>query len=117
MSAETMEWLNTNTLIGYSGTRGKAWHYDESLQGVESNHYDGPVPAADVARRLFNWEVKLAHVVNADTMDVADGYRIAYRSDTGQPFGVFSDSYKVHPYEEWLIDNVSSILDVAKGEL
>lgn len=27
MSAETLEWLNTQTLIGYTERRGNAWHY------------------------------------------------------------------------------------------
>jgi hypothetical protein len=44
MSTETMQWLNQNTLIGYSDQRGHAWHYRASDQGDEPNHYPVPVP-------------------------------------------------------------------------
>src|SRR5215212_6500999 len=55
MSQETHEWLNTNTLIGFTEKRGHAWHYRAEDQGAESNHYVGPVPVEDVRRRLFPW--------------------------------------------------------------
>src|SRR5215213_8159872 len=58
MSQETIEWLNTNVLVGFTGKRGKAWHYREESQGEESNHYVGPVPVEDVQRRLFNFTVE-----------------------------------------------------------
>ena len=44
MSKETMKWLNSNTLIGYTSKRGSAWHYRADLQAAEPNHYPGPVP-------------------------------------------------------------------------
>jgi len=56
MSKETSEWLNQNVLVGYTETRGNAWHYKASDQGEEANHYDGAVPLEDVNRRLFDWE-------------------------------------------------------------
>ncbi|MFI6512891.1 DUF932 domain-containing protein [Streptosporangium sp. NPDC050855] len=55
MSRETAQWLNTMTLIGFTGKRGKAWHYRADVQGDESNHYDGAIPVEDVKRRLFHW--------------------------------------------------------------
>ena len=55
MSRETIADLNTQTLIGYTAKRGTAWHYRAEAQGDEPNHYDGPIPVADVHRRLFSW--------------------------------------------------------------
>ena len=39
MSRETLQHLNTNTLIGNTAHRGTAWHYRAEEQGEESNHY------------------------------------------------------------------------------
>jgi phage/plasmid-like protein (TIGR03299 family) len=33
-----------------------------------------------------------------------------YRSDNGDVLGIFKDSYQGHDYQEWLLDNVKSIL-------
>jgi len=55
MSRETMEWLNRNVLRGFTDKRGNAWHYSAALQGNESNHYPGAIPADDLYRRLFGW--------------------------------------------------------------
>jgi phage/plasmid-like protein (TIGR03299 family) len=70
MSQETLEHLNTNTLIGFTDRRGRnAWHYRADLQqpweitlpdgrqliGV-GNHYAGAIPAEHVKARLFNWQ-------------------------------------------------------------
>ena len=44
MSRETLQWLNTKTLIGNVAKRGhKALSYRAELQGDELNHYDGPI--------------------------------------------------------------------------
>src|SRR3954453_23298422 len=56
MSRETLQHLNTNVLIGQTNHRGTAWHYRAEEQGAESNHYPGPIPVADVQRRLFHWQ-------------------------------------------------------------
>src|SRR5688500_12586400 len=62
MSKETLEHLNTNTLIGFTDNRGTAGHYRAEQQGVESNHYPGAVPVADVGRRLFDWHAQSRRV-------------------------------------------------------
>jgi hypothetical protein len=54
MSRETLQHLNTNTLIGNTDHRGTAWHDRVDLQTDEPNHYPGPIPIADVRRRLFH---------------------------------------------------------------
>lgn len=56
MSQETIQSLNTNTLIGMTDKRGKAWHYRAEEQGDESNHYPGAIPLEDIRRRLFHWQ-------------------------------------------------------------
>ncbi|MCP2341153.1 DUF932 domain-containing protein [Actinomadura rupiterrae] len=115
MSRETLQWLNANTLIGFTDQRGTAWHYRADLQAAEPNHYPGPVPVDDVKRRLFHWEavpapVLVRHPGTGQILQVPD--RTAYlRSDTGHVMGIFSDAYQPHPYAEWLLDTVARILD------
>src|SRR4051812_32141856 len=69
MSRETLQHLNTHTLIGNTDARGTAWHYRAEHQGEEPNHYPGPIPLVDVERRLFYWKAEsrpLAVQVPAD---------------------------------------------------
>ena len=128
MSKETLQHLNTNTLIGQTDKRGTAWHYRADLQGDEPNHYPGFIPVDDVNRRLFAWEALSRPSITTlpCEVDVADGIgddgipfryvviedeqRIV-RSDTGAVFGNFKDGYKIHQYQEWLLANVATILD------
>lgn len=117
MSRETLEHLNTQTLIGFTEQRGHAWHYRAEEQGEESNHYPGPIPVADVHRRLFNW-TPLESTISA-TVITPDGVETIHdatrkgivRPDTGTLLGVFKQSYQVHTYGEWLVSNVEAILD------
>jgi phage/plasmid-like protein (TIGR03299 family) len=129
MSAETAQWLNTQTLIGFTDKRGHAWHYRAEAQGDEPNHYPGPVPVPDVARRLFAWDAlsrPLSVSLPTDDLAAADGIddtgqavtylpvpdrQAVVRSDSGAVLGVFSDGYVIHEYREWLLETVSSILD------
>ena len=113
MSQETMEWLNTQVLIGFTEVRGNAWHYREACQGDEPNHYVGPVPVEDVRRRLLGWEA-----IETPIMYEADGVlremsdrKAIIRSDTFDVLGVFKDGYQPHQYDAWLVRNVESILD------
>lgn len=64
MGMETMEWYNNFCLIGHTDKRSKAWHYMESMQGDEPNHYSGGIPYADVVRRLFSWKPLKARTAN-----------------------------------------------------
>lgn len=115
MSKESLEWLNANTLIGFTENRGTAWHYRAVLQSTEPNHYRGPIPVDDVKRRLFGWEAVASPVyvespVSGGLVHVPD--RQAFlRSDTGHVMGIFSDGYEPHPYEEWLIGTIAQLLD------
>lgn len=128
MSKETLESLNSNTLIGHTDYRGTAWHYRAELQGGEPNHYPGAIPVADVERRLFHWIAesrRLSVEVPADLMTLThlsddgtpmawqhvDGRQAITRSDTDELLGIFADSYVRHQYREWLLTTVANILD------
>lgn len=118
MSKETGKWLNTNTLIGFAAKRGNAWHYRLEDQDAESNHYDGAIPLADVRRRLFHWQAQSAPVQaqifapNGDPITITDDTRQAIiRPDTRDILGVFKSGYQIHQYDEWLLNNVASLLD------
>jgi phage/plasmid-like protein (TIGR03299 family) len=117
MSAETIQWLNTQTLIGFTDKRGTAWHYRAEDQGDESNHYPGAIPVDDVLRRLFSWTaVRGTLTATALTTDgvlrTESPDRVAImRSDTGDILGIFKDSYQEHQYPVWILDSVAGILD------
>ncbi|HEY6796633.1 MAG TPA: DUF932 domain-containing protein [Kineosporiaceae bacterium] len=127
MSRETLDHLNTQTLIGFTSSRGRAWHYRADMQGTEPNHYEGAVPVADVERRLFGWAATARRVAveipaDIDTMthldadgqpmrwDVQDDRQAMTRSDNGHVMGLFSTGYEPHQYREWLLGTVSTIL-------
>lgn len=117
MSRETVEWLNRNTLQGFTDKRGRAWHFSAKAQGDESNHYPGAIPIDDVVRRLFYWEaisapVSAAYITETGVTSVEDSQRQAIiRPDTATILGVFKSGYQIHQYREWLVDNVATILD------
>lgn len=124
MSKETMQWLNTMTLIGNTDKRGNAWHYRASDQSAESNHYPTAIPVADVKRRLFHWTPAEGSVTSEylgadDFHTVTDPTRKTIirpagtfgADDTGEILGIFKTGYQVHDYSSWLVDNVGTILD------
>lgn len=117
MSMETLQTLNTQTLIGFTDKRGSAWHYRAEQQGEQSNHYPGAVPVADVRRRLLDWtavegEVRATALTDTGVLSVVDPTRKAVmRSDTGAVLGVFKAGYRIHQYDQWLVSNVETILD------
>ena len=127
MSAETMEWLNSNILVGFTSERGNAWHYRADLQGSEPNHYEGAIPTDDILRRLFAWSAVSAPVfvrVSA-TLDDATGVdengnpikfievqrQAILRSDTNDLMEIFGKDYRSHQYNEWLVQNLANIVD------
>ncbi|WP_448072526.1 DUF932 domain-containing protein [Georgenia yuyongxinii] len=130
MSRETLQSLNTLTLIGNTAHRGTAWHYRAELQGAEPNHYPGPIPVEDVTRRLFGWEaqsraIAVERPADARTMThlspegtpmrwmTVPGRQAIVRSDRddGTVLGVFTDAYVPHPYSEFLLTSLGNILD------
>lgn len=124
MSKESLQWLNTRTLIGFTEKRGSAWHYRADEQGTESNHYTGAIPTEDVRRRLFAWthaegDVSATYFGADGFTTITDPDRKAILrpagtfgpDDQGEILGLFKSGYQVHPFGEWLIDNVGTILD------
>lgn len=110
MSAETMDWLNNNTLIGFTEKRGKAWHY----RAGSDNHFPGAIPVETVRERLFGWEAVEAPIfaqLSNGARTRAMAHKAITRSDTGEVLGVVGHKYQVHGYDQWLIKNVESILD------
>lgn len=118
MSAETTTWLNNNVLVGLESKYGKAWHYAAAEQGEVSNHYPEGVPVADIHKRLFHWTLETSPIVLAATGETIPNKQAIYRSDTKDCFGIFGEeSYNVHGYNEWLLDNVSTLLDAGAGDV
>ncbi len=126
MSKETLEWLNTMTLIGFSGKRGKFWHYRESMQGGEPNHYEGAVPVEDIKRRLFNFQleesplyiivpcaIEEATTVLGDNtpakMVVVEDRKAIRASDSSDVLGIFKGGYKPSQYTRALLDDVQAV--------
>jgi len=129
MSRESLTWLNTNTLIGFTDKRGTAWHWRAEQQGEQSNHYPGPIPIEDVQDRLFHWQAesrRLAVEVPAQVVDAThwesglpmrwavleDKQAISRSDDTeGAVLGIFGPGYTRHQYREWLLSAVADLLD------
>lgn len=125
MSRETLDWLNTNVLVGFTDKRGKAWSYREGAD----NHYPGAIPLDAVRSRLFNWQAVSRRVaVEVPTHDLAEATHFAEdgspmkwtvqddrqamaASDDNAVLGLFKSGYVAHQYDEWLLNNVSTILD------
>jgi phage/plasmid-like protein (TIGR03299 family) len=131
MSKETQEWLNTMTLKGYAETDGHAWHDDPALRaelGVADNHYPGPIPVADVIRRLFNWEplegnLVTTAVTDAGTYTWTDETRKTIirpagalgADDTGGILGIGKLTYLPHSYSGWLLGGLSNLVGDTLG--
>ncbi|HSE46447.1 MAG TPA: DUF932 domain-containing protein [Gemmatimonadales bacterium] len=120
MSRETIEWLNENTLIGFTEKRGRAWHY---RQGSD-NHYTGAVPVDDVRKRLFDWHAEERPVIVGHNVTDADGepvitipdevipgYKAWVHPKTGEVLGVHKSTRALHQYDEWLLDTTADMLD------
>lgn len=113
MGYETSEWYNTQILVGFTEKRGRAWHYKADDQGAEPNHYTHAIPIADVERRLFSWKAEKLPVF----IDRGQGFqevpnrKAIVRDDLGITFGVFTDSYGIHQYGDWLLKNLSNLID------
>lgn len=116
MSQETMQWLNTNTLIGFTSKRGNAWHYKASEQGDEPNHYEHGIPVEDVRRRLFSWEpvegtVETVYVTEQGVTKIIDPTRkTIIRPDTQTVLNVTKLGYTPHSYTQWLVEQTGAIL-------
>lgn len=128
MSMETIEWLNRNTLVGYTDKRGPAWHYRKGDAASEGNHFPGAVPVSRVDD-LFGWSalalpfrVEIPEVITQDgvtpvrVVQVPDRVAIVHEV-TGDVLGVFRDSYRVTQYREALVEKLSAIVGESRGDL
>ena len=129
MSKETLSWLNTNTLIGFTDKRGTAWHWRAEHQGELTNHYPGAIPIQDVQDRLFCWTAvsrRLAVELPASVVDathweagqpmrwavLGDKQAISRSDDTkGLVMGIFGPGYTRHQYRAWLLTMVADLQD------
>lgn len=134
MSRETLKWLNENTLVGFTETDGNAWHWD----GISQNQYPGAIPVDDIRSRLFNWKAEFrtpyfnlderpGDPIDGPTDDLPwgrmypdyDMKAVVRVDDNGDiiPFNYVTDTYAIHQFDEWLIDNVMQLVDASEGEL
>lgn len=106
----------------------KAWWQQDDFE----NAYEGFIPVEEVERVLFNWTpveatIFLRKPCSADEADGVDGYGNSFvwvpdpeskaimHPETNHVYNYFgANSYQVHGYSPWLIDNVAKI---AGGEV
>jgi len=122
-STETMEWLRSNILVGYTDERGPAWWAagavtrDGTWSAIpDGSHFPGPVPIEVVRAQLDVPLVKGASHVTY--LDEAGERQVSSDEDTapivnartGQVFGYPKKGYKIHPYLETLHGFIEQIL-------
>ena len=111
MSAETIEWLAENTLIGFTDKRGNAWHHREG----NDNHFAGAVPE-ERALALLSYPVAegavTASVLTDDGVLVVEApdRKAIVRVDTATVLGLFKSGYQMHQPREWCLENLDLIL-------
>lgn len=112
MSNETLEWLENNTLIGFTDKRGNAWHHREGA----TNHFPGAIPR-ERALELLSYPLAEAELsatfITGDGVSTvpAPGRKAVVRTDTGDVLGVFKSGYQIHQPAEWCLNNVDLLLD------
>lgn len=130
MTMEDPAVLRDNVLVGFTETRGDAWWNSRGMSewaGVDMsirsdglpNHYTGAIPIEDVRKLIFNWQAQKLpiYIPNLtggmdDPEYIAIPERVAIaRSDNGYVMGIFKDGYVIHQYDEWLMQNIATILD------
>ncbi len=120
MSAETIEWLNRNIIVGYTDKHGRAWWDNADAADGFENHYPGAIPLERM-EELFGFEfVERPIAVLRSDNDLAharilDGRKAIVHPTTGEVTGIFKDGYAIHQYRESLVENVAAILDTAVG--
>lgn len=112
MTTETLEWLENNTLIGFTDKRGNAWHHREGA----TNHFPGAIPR-ERALQLLSYplaeaELNATFITEEGVSTVpAPGRKAVVRTDTGDVLGVFKSGYQIHQPAQWCLDNVDLLLD------
>ena len=111
MSNESLEWLRTNVLVGFTEMRGTAWHHRKD----DDNHFLGAIPEDVVIGRLFNWDPVVREVMfnaslSATDWKLVETKKALVRSDTRTLLGIVGSDYQVHPYRSTLVHAVSGAL-------
>jgi phage/plasmid-like protein (TIGR03299 family) len=120
MTRESYEWLNENVKIGFGDKHGEAWWPME--QGF-NNLYPGAIPMADAVEFFGRWKPVEVDILfeteDGKMMGDSENGKLIYRHQPGaklhgKRLGLHSDGYQIHDRVEWLIKNVSQMID---GEL
>lgn len=116
MSAETLDWLEANSLIGHVAERGTAWHWREGA----TNHFDGAIPRERVLQ-LFSYPMAegaaavVVPVVDENGVETkvfpAPNFKGIVRLDTGEVFEFFKHSYEMHDPTEWCLETLETLAD------
>jgi phage/plasmid-like protein (TIGR03299 family) len=104
--------IHSHVLVGFNtDSKGDFWRPSETNQ-VE--RYENEVPLQDVLEKLFDWQAVRCPV----EVILGDGRRLPYsdrhaivHSKSEHIFKIATESYVIHQYHEWLIDNIAKILD------
>lgn len=129
MTQELMSWLRGgNILVGEVEKNGAPWWYRSATPAEQQAMddlgilYPGEVPVGDIQRRQFDWTaVSQPLFVPGEVAEIdgklevlsytqVPGRQAILRSDNRAVLGIFGDDYKPHPYGEWLIQNVSALV-------
>jgi phage/plasmid-like protein (TIGR03299 family) len=81
--------------------------------GARVSRYEGAVPLDDVLGKLFNWDAIRCsvEVVHADGRRLPfSGREAIVHSKTDKVVKVATDSYVIHQYQDWLVNNVAKLL-------
>ena len=111
MSQETSEWLNTQTVVGFTDQRGHAWHYREGA----NNHYADAIPVevvSELLKRVAPTKEPVYVKVGDQYEEITDRKAIMNGDDC---FGVFTNGYQIHDYQQWLVDNVFTLVGTQLG--
>ncbi len=127
MTQESQAWLEQNVRVGFTAPehgRGNSWWY----QGDGESQYPHAVPAEEVKRVLSRANPATSPVyVEAPDQPYSEpvwgidevepgkirvpGLMAITRADDGHVYQVTTDGYRIHDYEEWLVDYVERATD------
>lgn len=116
MSAETIEWLGANSLIGFTDKRGFAWHYREG----HHNHFPEAIPRKKVIK-LLSYPLaetsrvdSVVHVLTDDGVEErvfpTTNWKGIVRLDTGETFRYFKPTYQIHQPVEWCVRTLDRLM-------
>ena len=118
MSQETMSWLHTMILVGYTNKYKRAWWDNAAMRAaLGDNHFPEAIPV-EVAQKFFDLHVSPRDIefTALDGRKIRiDGYKAWVTDDNETPLGVHSEGYAGHQYGEWLIQNILHLVNGSTG--